>query len=133
MRKRIIKRYTVCFKMQVISELESGRFDSIEGAMRHYDIGGSMTIQKWRHRYGKTHLQLGLARGEMRNERDYIPELNKRIAELKRDLGQTQAENLLHATFLKLACQELGQDVDTFNMKADGLRYTKTVANIAAK
>ncbi len=131
MRERIIKKYSACFKMQVISELESGRFDSIEVARRHYDIGGSMTIQNWLRCYGKNHLQAKVVRVEMPNERDRIRDLKKRVAELERALGQTQAENLLHATFLKLACEELGQGVDEFKKKADGLQYTKPASNIA--
>ncbi len=46
MRERIIKRYSVSFKMQVISELETGRFESIEAARRHYDISGNSTIKR---------------------------------------------------------------------------------------
>ncbi len=46
MRERIIKRYSVSFKMQVISELETGRFEARDVARRHYDMGGNMTIQK---------------------------------------------------------------------------------------
>ena len=57
MRERIIKRYSVSFKMQVISELETGRFESIEAARRHYDIRGNSMIQRWLRRYGKNHLQ----------------------------------------------------------------------------
>lgn len=124
MRERIIKRYSVCFKMQVISELESGRFDSIEGARRHYDIGGNMTIQKWLCRYGKNHLQAKVVRVEKPHEQDRIRLLKKRIADLEHVLGRTQAENMLNATFLELACQELGRDVDEFKKKADGSRFT---------
>ena len=40
MRERVIFRYSACFRQQVVAELESGRFGSIEAARRHYGIGG---------------------------------------------------------------------------------------------
>ncbi len=124
MRERIIKRYSECFKMQVISELEAGRFASIDAARRHYDICGTSTIQRWLRRYGRNHLQPKVVRVEMPDEQDRIGSLKKRIAELEQVLGRTQAENVMNATFLELACQELGRDVDEFKKKADGLRFT---------
>ncbi|MGC8542013.1 MAG: transposase [Phycisphaerae bacterium] len=124
MRERIIKRYSTCFKLQVISELETGRFESIEAARRHYDIRGNSMIQRWLRRYGKNHLQAKVVRVEMPDERDRIREYKKQIAELQRALGRTQAENVMSATFLELACQELGRDVDTFKKKVNGLRFT---------
>ena len=57
MGQRIVRRNSACFKQQVVAELENGRFDSIEAARRHYEIGGSMTIQKWLRRLGKNHLK----------------------------------------------------------------------------
>ena len=124
MRERIIKRYSTCFKMQVISELEAGRFESIEAARRHYDIGGNSMIQRWLRRYGKNHLQAKVVRVEMPDERDRIREYKKQIAELQRALGRTQAENVMNATFLELACQELGRDVADFKKKANGSPFT---------
>ncbi|MGC8552018.1 MAG: hypothetical protein ACP5O7_04035 [Phycisphaerae bacterium] len=81
-------------------------------------------MQKWLRRYGKNHLQAKVVRVEMPDEQDRIRELKKRVAELQRALGRTQAENVMNATFLKLACQELGRDVDTFKKNVNGLRFT---------
>ncbi len=61
---------------------------------------------------------------EKPNERDRIQELKKRVSELERVLGRTQAESVMNATFLKLACQELGRGVDTFKKQVNGLRFT---------
>ena len=47
MQQRLVIRYSMNFKRQVVSELESGRFDSIVQASEHYGITGSMTIRKW--------------------------------------------------------------------------------------
>lgn len=122
MRVRIIRRYSECFKRKVVDELESGRFDSIEGARRHYEIGGATTIQKWLNRHGKNHLRAKVVRVEKPDEKDRMQGYRREIAALQRALGQTQAENLLHASYLELACRELGQEVEVFKKKHDGER-----------
>ena len=47
MQQRLVLRYSMSFKRQVVSELESGRFDSIGQASEHYGIAGSETVRKW--------------------------------------------------------------------------------------
>ncbi len=44
----------------------------------------------------------------------------KRVGQLEQALGQTQAENVLNATFLKLACEHMGMDVEIFKKNSDG-------------
>ncbi len=55
MQERIILRYSACFKQQVVSDLENGRFASIQAARDHYGIGGTTTIQRWLKGLGKNH------------------------------------------------------------------------------
>lgn len=117
---RIIVRYSVCFKRQVVSDLESGRLSSIEAARVHYGIGGSRTIHRWLGQFGKNHLQAKVVRVQRPDEADVVRDLKRRISELERALGRTQAENVLHAEYLKQACQALGQDVETFKKKGAG-------------
>jgi hypothetical protein len=54
---------------------------------------------------------------EKPNERNQILELKKQIKQLKEALGQTQAQNVLNQEFLKIACEETGQDLDSFKKK----------------
>ena len=124
MSQRIIRRYSACFRQQVVGELENGRFDSIESARRHYEIGGSSTIQKWLKRLGKNHLKAKVVRVEAPDEADRLDQLQQRIKQLERALGQTQAQNVLRAEYLNLACEQLGQDVESFIKKCDGKRCT---------
>ncbi|MGC9260718.1 MAG: transposase [Phycisphaerae bacterium] len=95
MRVRVIKRYSECFKRQVVDELESGRFDSINQARLHHGITGTTTVQKWIKNYGKNHLQAKVVRVEKPDEQDRIRGYKKRIAQLGQALGTTQAENVL--------------------------------------
>jgi len=124
MRERLVRRYSTCFKRRVISELESGRFESILAARQHYGIGGSGTVRKWLKRYGKNHLQAKVVRVETPDEANQIRELKAKIQELERALGRTQAEKILEEQYLKFACRELGRDVETFKKNAAGTRST---------
>ena len=110
-------RYSVAFKQQVIEDLETGRFVSIESARQHYGIGGAMTIRKWLKKYGRNHLIPKVVRVEKPDEADRIRALRRQVAELEQALGRTQLEKVLGDAFLKLACEELGTDVETFQKK----------------
>jgi transposase len=129
MRERIIRRYSASFKQQVIADLESGRFGGIEQARIHYGIGGAMTIRNWLRRYGRNHLQVKVVRVEKPDEADQIRELKRQVTQLQQALGQTQAENVLHAAYLKLACEQLGQEVEAFKKKSDGKPSTRPTKN----
>lgn len=124
MRERIVVRYSIGFKHQVIRDLECGRFRSIQQACAHYGIMGSMTVGNWLRKYGRNHLCAKVVRVEKFNEKDQVRELKKQIRELKEALGQTQAEKVLGQAFLEIACEELGQDVEGFKKKVNTLRFT---------
>jgi transposase-like protein len=113
------------FKQQVVEELESGRFSSISEAKEHYGIAGASTVQNWLVKYGRNHLCAKVVRVEKPNEKDQIRQFKKQIKQLKEALGQTQAENVINQEFLKIACEQLGQDLDTFKKKAGIEPFTK--------
>ena len=122
MRDRVQVRYSACFKQQVIQELESGRFASIGAARRHYGIGGATTIGKWLGRYGRNHLRGKVVIVQTPNEVDQLKALRQQVAALERALGRTQAQSVMNRSYLELACEELGQDVESFTKKHDGRR-----------
>ena len=121
--QRTVFRYSMSFKQQVIEQLESGRFGSISEAKEHFGIRGDYTIQRWLHKYGRNHLCAKVVRVEKLNEKNQIRELKKQIRQLKEALGQTQAEKVIGEEFLKIACEGLGQDVESFKKKADTERF----------
>jgi transposase len=120
MGQRRVVRYSSCFKRQVVEDLESGRLSSIQAARAHYGIGGAGTIQRWLGQLGRNHLQAKVVRVQRPDEVDQMRQLKRRIAELERALGRTQAENVLHAEYLKQACEALGEDVECFKKKSAG-------------
>lgn len=125
MKCQTVMRYSISFKRQVVADLESGRFESIESARRHYGIGGRETIQTWLRKYGKNHLLPKVVIVQKPNERDQIRQLKQQVAELQQALGQTQVENVLNNEFLKIACDELACDVETFKKKVGTTRSIK--------
>ena len=125
MRQKIIVRYSQSFKQQVISDLESGRFSSITKAQEHYGITGATTIKNWLQKYGRNRLCAKVVHVEKPNEKNKMLELKKQIKQLKEALGQTQAENILNQEFLKIACEEMGQDIESFKKKAGIELFTK--------
>jgi transposase len=120
MGQRTVVRYSSCFKRQVVADLESGRLSSIEAARAHYGIGGATTIQRWLGQLGKNHLQAKVVRVQRPDEVDQMRQLKQRIVELERALGRTAAENVLHAEYLKQACDAMGEDVEAFKKKSAG-------------
>jgi len=124
MRQRTVMRYSMGFKQQVIEQLESGRFGSIDEAKEHFGIRGDYTVQRWLQKYGHNHLCAKVVRVETPDEKNRIRELKKQVRQLKEALGQTQAEKIIGEEFLKIACEQLGQDVEKFKKKADTERFT---------
>ncbi len=125
MDQRIIVRYSMSFKHQVVEELESGRFSSISQANEHYGIAGAGTIRNWLVRYGRNHLCAKVVRVEQPDEKNQVEQLKKQIRQLKEALGQTQAENVINQEFLKIACEQMGQDLASFKKKAGTELFTK--------
>ncbi len=125
MKQRIIRQYSISFKRQVIADLENGRFDSIETVRQHYGIGGKQTVRRWLRKYGKNHLLPKVVIVQKPNERDQIRQLKQQVSELQRALGKTQVENLLNTEFLRIACDNLGCDIEAFKKKVDTRRSTK--------
>jgi transposase len=131
MRNHVIVRYSDSFKRQVVEDLESGRFASIEAANRHHGIKGTMTVGRWVARLGKNHLLSKVVRVEKPGEADVVAGLRREIARLHQALGQTQARSLLNESYLEQACRRLGEEVESFKKKSDGKRCIDPVRNWA--
>ena len=124
MQQKLVIRYSMSFKRQVIEDLESGRFNSIGQASEHYGISGAETVRNWLRKYGRNKLCPKVVRVEKPNEKDQIRELKKQVRQLKEALGQTQAEKVIGEEFLKIACEDMGVDLDSFKKKVGGGLFT---------
>ena len=123
--RKTVVCYSEAFKMQVIQELESGKFDSIEHARRSYGIGGTTTIQKWLKKYGRNDLQAKVVRMQKPNEPDQVKRLKEEIKALNCALAETQMQSLLNKSVYEDLCQEVGVDPSEFKKKANMQRFTK--------
>lgn len=114
MRGSVQIRYSVAFKRQVVEDLERGRFRSIQEARAHYGIRGSMTVRRWLERFGAARMMPKVVRVEKPDEADQIRQLKQQVRQLEQALGQTQLEKVLGESFLQMACERLGEDVEAF-------------------
>ena len=66
-------------------------------------------------------LQARVTQMKQPDESDQIAAMKKRIAHLKEALRNAQAENMLNAIFLDIACREMGQDVSDFKKQSQAI------------
>ena len=113
-------RYSEAFKLQVVSELESGKFKCIFEARKRYDIRGCGTIENWISRYGKGHLLNKVILVKTTEERDQLKTMKQEIHELKSALADAHLDLRLEKAWVKIACEQAGiEDVDKFKKKVD--------------
>jgi transposase-like protein len=120
---KTVMRYSEAFKLQVVRELEQGRFESYEAAGRAYGVKGCHTIANWARQFGKDHLLGKVVRVMKADERAEVEALRKQVRELKSALGDAHLDLKLEAAYLKLACEAAGvRDVAEFKKKHAGGR-----------
>jgi len=76
-------RYSESFKLQVVRDLESGRFANIGQAASHYGIRGSVTIRGWLIKFGKDRLMPRVVRVETPEEQNELKRLRQRVRQLE--------------------------------------------------
>jgi transposase len=118
-------RYSEAFKLQVVRELETGKFESIGAAQRAYGVNGSETIAAWVRRFGKDHLLGKVIHVMKADEQVEVDKLRKQIRDLKNALADAHLDLKLEEAYLKLACEAAGiQDILGFKKKHDGKLQT---------
>jgi transposase-like protein len=111
-------RYSEAFKLQVIRELESGKFGSCFAASEAYGIKGTTTVQRWVRQYGREHLLRRVVRVETVDEVSELKALRKRVRELESALSDAHLGKRFDDAYLKIACRAAGiEDVEDFKKK----------------
>ncbi|MFC2118733.1 transposase [Bacteroidota bacterium] len=103
---RTIKRYSESFKLQVLSELEAGKFTKCE-IIRNYSIGAG-TLNGWIKKYGKFALFNKRIKIETMEDVDKIKKLESEIKQLKELLINKDIKSLLDDSYLDFASKKLG-------------------------
>lgn len=118
-----VVRYSEAFKLQVVRELELGRFGSAFEAGRAYGIRGQGTVAYWVRRYGKDHLLGKVVRVMKADEQAEVKELRQRVRELERALADAHLDLKFETAYMQLACEAAGiKDVADFKKKHAGKR-----------
>lgn len=111
-------RYSEAFKLQVVSELEAGKFQGPFAAARAYGIRGGETVTGWLRKYGRSDLMPRRITISTMNEQDEKKALQGRVRELEKALADTHMKELLGSKYLEIACERLGEEVTDFKKKA---------------
>lgn len=122
-------RYTEEFKRELVHEIESGKYRSVDEAKKLLQIGGSMTIYKWMAKYGKNvkladtkRVSIILDERMMKNSRDdKVKVLEKQLEEMRQAKHNTEIE----LEFYKAVVDIVKEDYDIDLKKKYGLKQLK--------
>ena len=115
------RRYSEAFKLQVMRELEEGKFESHAQVRRCYGIRGADTIRTWIVKYGKTSLLRRMIRVETPQEKSEIKALRQRVRDLEKGLADAHLDLKLEEAYTRIACRTAGiEDVEAFKKKHGG-------------
>ena len=100
MAKEVVKRYSISFKQQIVSEYESG--ESRYELRRRYGVCYG-SLDRWITQYAQSGLRHKLMRIQKPEEADRIRQLESRIAELEKALAQETLDKLMYKTMVEVA------------------------------
>jgi transposase-like protein len=109
-------RYSEAFKLQVVEEIEKGKY-TIGEAKKIYNIGGMTTIQRWIKKMGKKQLLSKKVKIETPDELSRIKELERENKKLKEALLDQTIKALGYEKMIELAEKDFGikikKNIDT--------------------
>ena len=103
-------RYSDCFKLSVVTEIEKNGL-TIQEARLKYGIKGGETIQKWLVKYGKNHLLNKVVRVETKDERNELKRLRNENKNLKIAYAELAIDHKLSEKVLEKADKMMGLDL----------------------
>ncbi len=113
---RELRSYSEAFKLQVVSELENGKYSKTE-ITKIYGIG-SGTLYRWIRKYRKLELLNKRIRIETMDDLDKIKRLEQEIKELKDTLAKREVDHFKTECYLRVAMNQLGvKDKKEFEKK----------------
>ena len=119
--ERVVVKYSEAFKLQVLRELDEGKFPTNTAAARAYGIRGQGTIEYWAGKYGKNHLIGKVIIVQKPKELNELKELRKRIRELEKGLADAHLDLKLEQVYTRIACRAAGiEDMEEFKKSTLG-------------
>jgi len=105
-----VVRYSLAFKLHIISEIEQGLL-TIGQARRRYDIRGGHTIQVWLRKFGKNHLLSKVVRVQTVEEKDQLKAMQEQIKKLKEALADAHMEKRILESLIDEANRAYHTDI----------------------
>jgi len=109
MAKKIYKRYSEAFRIQVVREYEAGA--GIHQLQKKYGIKGSTTVRKWIQKYSRQGLRYELMTIQTPDERNRLKELEAENARLKTLVANLSLDKAILESTVAVIEQEYGIDV----------------------
>ena len=103
-------RYSDCFKLNVVTEIEKNGL-TIQEARLKYGIKGGATIQKWLVKFGKNHLLNKVVRVETKDEINELKQLREENKRLKIAYAELAIDHKLSEKVLEKADELMGLDL----------------------
>lgn len=107
--EKVIKRYSMAFKKQVVQEYEQGA--EIVSLQRKYGIPQGPTIKRWIKQYSREGVRHKVMHIQRPEEQEQVKELQQRIAELEKLVAQLSLDKFMLESSLAVAEEELGYDL----------------------
>jgi len=109
-----VVRYSEAFKLQVVEEIESGRFSSANEASKAYGITGNGTVERWMRQSGRGRLLKKVVRVEKPDEPGELRRLKDRVRRLEEALADAHIDSALDQSYFEILCEQKGIDPDAF-------------------
>jgi transposase-like protein len=109
MAEKVIKRYSMTFKKQVVQEYEGGT--SIARLQRKYGIANGPTIKRWISQYSREGVRHQVMHIQRPEEQEQVKELQQRLAELEKLVAQLSLDKFMLESSLAVAEEQLGYEL----------------------
>lgn len=114
MNKRlVIKRYSIAFKQQVVTEYENGA--TVYQLQKKYGITGATTVQSWVQKYGREGLRHKLMTIQSPDDQNRQKELEERIKLLEKTIVDLHVENTILRAYAEVEKNEEVKNVSKKN------------------
>ena len=117
MGEKVTVKYSEAFKLQVVSEIEAGRYSGAYEASQAYGIKGHCTVRGWLKKYGRGNLLRRVVRVEKPGEPGEIKRLRERVRNLEAALADAHMDGALDKSFFEILCERTGTDAEAFKKK----------------
>ena len=107
--EKVIKRYSMAFKKQLIQEYEQGA--EIAVLQRKYGIPQGPTIKRWIKQYSRKGVRHKVMHIQRPEEQEQLKVLQKRISELEKLVAQLSLDKFMLESSLAVAEEELGYEL----------------------